>query len=248
MQPNINELLLGALLIFLATTAGAALIYVVKNLSARSQAALMSFSAGMMAFASAEMFLQSEKMSGLLMTCTGIAVGAGTVLLFERLIPHIHSRMLKRGELEHSKKKAALLAGTIAIHNLPEGFAVASAFASSTPLGWLVAWTIAIQDIPEGFLVSAPASVYGIKKRMSFFYGAFSGFAEAVAVVIGFVFLGAIAPLIPISLAFSSGAMAYVVLVELLPDAFASGRAKIASLAMIAGFLFALLLAGIFAM
>jgi ZIP family zinc transporter len=127
---------------------------------------------------------------------------------------------LRKSELSHTKRKAALVAGIITLHNVPEGFAIASAFAGSTQLGWLVAASMALQDIPEGLLVAAPLAVYGVGRERSFKYAFFSGVAEAGAAVIAFSALSLATALVPAALAFSSGAMGYLVLAELVPDAF----------------------------
>ena len=74
-------------------------------------------------------------------------------------------------------------------------------------------------------------------------FGILSGVVEGLAVIFGFVFLSNLAPLVPIALSFSAGAMAYVVLVELLPDAFRCGRERVAGISLLCGFGIAFLLA-----
>jgi len=212
-----SDLLLGASLAFAATTAGAALVLPVKGMDGRLFALLASFSGGVMAFSALEMLTQSHAISGDLTALAGLALGLCAFYVIERLLPHAHAFM-GRAPLAKEKKKAALLAGTITLHNIPEGFAIASAFAASPPLGWLVAGTIAIQDFPEGLIVSAPLMAYGIGKRHSFFWGAFSGLVEFLAAMAGFLFLSAVAAATPFALAFSAGAMAFVTFSELLPD------------------------------
>jgi zinc transporter, ZIP family len=237
---------LGAGLAFAATSAGAALILPVKKLKRKLYGAIIAFSAGVMGFAAIEMLLQSHAAAGDVFALAGLALGLCAFLALDRLLPHAHAMVNKNASLAHGKKKAALLAGTITLHNIPEGFAIASAFAASPSLGWLVAVSIAIQDFPEGLLVSAPLSAYGVRSAHSFLWGAFSGFVEFAAAIAGFAFLSMVQAVTPFALAFSAGAMAYVTAFELLPDAF-SDKGKMAPLmAFACGVAIAFVLARLF--
>jgi len=145
------------------------------------------------------------------------------------------------------ERKSALLAGAVILHNIPEGLAVGFAFASSASLGWLVAASIAIQDIPEGLLVSAPLACYCMRHKNAIGFGVLSGIVEGVAAIFGFVFLSALSPLVPFALSLSAGAMAYVILVELLPDSFRGGKERLAGIFLLAGFALAFSLSKIIA-
>ena len=240
------DLFLGALLAFASTTAGAALVLPIKDMKGKLFALLASFSGGVMAYSAVEMLLQSHAISGNLTALAGLGLGLCAFYILEKLLPHAHAFM-NRAPMEQKKKKAALLAGTITLHNIPEGFAIASAFAASGPLGWLVAITIAIQDFPEGLIVSAPLMAYGIGARHSFFWGAFSGFVEFLAAIVGFLFLSAVATATPFALAFSAGAMAFVTFSELMPDALRTGDKKSVVLIFILGVVLAFGMALVFA-
>jgi ZIP family zinc transporter len=135
----------------------------------------------------------------------------------------------------------------MALHNIPEGFAIASAFAASPALGWLVTTSIAIQDVPEGLVASAPLACCGVSQKRSIFWGVFSGFAEFVAAIFGFIFLSIIGTLVPFALSFSAGAMAYVVVFELLPDALKGPMRNLSAITFIFGIVFAVVLASFFA-
>jgi ZIP family zinc transporter len=162
-------------------------------------------------------------------------MGTVSFLAVDKLLPHAHLALVG-ATLHDSKRKVALYVGTITIHNIPEGFAVASAFAGSPALGWLVTMSIALQDIPEGLIVSAPVAGYGVATRHSFAWGVFSGVVEFAAAILGFLFLRVVAPCTPWALGFSAGAMAYVVLSELLPDAMQAENRMVALGAAIVGF------------
>lgn len=236
-----TELFIAAVIAGLATSLGAFGVLPFKKISGRTYTVLLAFSAGLMAFTSIEMFGQARE-AGDIIAVAGLVLGFSAVLIAERLIPHIHL-WVRRKHITPEKKKVTLIVGTVALHNIPEGFAIASAFAVSNPLGWLVTAAISLQDVPEGFLISAPLACYGIEGKKCVKYGVLSGVVEFAAAVIGFLLLSLIISAIPVALAFSAGAMLFVIFVELLPDAFRKGMEYIAAVSFIAGAVLALSLA-----
>jgi len=238
------DVFLGALVVFLATGAGSVAIIALGKIGKGSYPALLSFSAGVMAFSALEMLGTAHQQSGNAVTAAGLVLGMLTLFILERTLPHAHG-IAKKGEA--SGRKGLLIAGAVALHNIPEGLAVASAFASSVPLGWLVTASIALQDVPEGLLISMPLACYGMRMRRCIDYGVLSGAVEAAAAVIGYLLLSAIAPAVPLGLAFSAGAMTYVILVELLPDALKDGGEWRSALSFVAGGLLAFGIAQLFA-
>lgn len=229
-----TEVFAGAFVAMLATSVGAALVLLVKRTDCHFYSFMLAFAAGVMFFSAWEMVNESLVGTSLEVVLLGVAVGIAFIAILERFIPHIHM-LVRKKEITASKKKAALLVGTITLHNLPEGLAIASAFAASGPLGWLVAGAMALQDIPEGFMISAPLYCYGVKGSRAVGMGVFSGFVEFAAAVVGFFFLSAFAFLIPFGLSFSAGAMLFLVFVELMPDAMANKNERNAVLSFIGG-------------
>ncbi|MDD4872130.1 MAG: ZIP family metal transporter [Kiritimatiellae bacterium] len=211
-------LILGASLAMLATSVGAAGVLAFKKVNDHLYSRIIAFSAGMMAFSAFEMIMESHAAVGHRMAVAGVLIGIITFAVLDKLLPHTH-QLLLGSEMPDTKRKAALLVGTITIHNIPEGFAIASAFADSSALGWLVAISIALQDIPEGMIVSAPVACYGATRKRAFLWGAFSGLVEFIGAIVGFLFLKFATTTTPFALGFSGGAMFCVILLELLPDA-----------------------------
>ncbi|MEM4272086.1 MAG: ZIP family metal transporter [Candidatus Bilamarchaeaceae archaeon] len=229
-----TEVFAGAFIAMLATSLGAALVLFIKKIDCHLYSFMLAFAAGIMFFSAWEMANESLLSTVPEIVGLGVAVGIAFIALLERFIPHLHM-IIRKKEITTSKKKATLLVGTITLHNVPEGLAIASAFAASGPLGWLVAGAIALQDIPEGFMISAPLSCYGMKSSRAVEMGVFSGLAEFAAAVIGFFFLSTFAFLIPFGLSFSAGAMLYLVFVELMPDAMGNKNERNAIASFIAG-------------
>lgn len=229
-----TDLILGATVACLATSLGSLFILAFRHTDKRMNTAALAFAAGVMAFSAVEMFTQAHKAIGDLTAAAGFLIGVAFLFVIEKTLPHIHY-ILSKKELAHPKKKAALIAGSIALHNVPEGFAIAAAFANSTPLGWLVTAAMSLQDIPEGLMVSAPLASYGMNKKTAIGFGIFSGVIEFAAAVAGFLLISIASAIAPIALAFSAGAMAYVVFVELLPDAFVQKQERLAAMAFLGG-------------
>ena len=229
------KLIMGATVVLLATCVGAAGVFAVHRIGKVVYGVIVALCAGVMSFSVLEMINEAHAMSGHVTALAGLLAGMVAFLVIDKLLPHAHLVLLG-AEITSSKRKVALLVGTITLHNIPEGFAVASAFATSAKLGWLVTVSIALQDIPEGLLVAAPVAWYGVAVRHSFWWGVFSGLVEFVAAIAGFLFLRAVSAARPLALGFSGGAMAYVVISELLPDVMEAENRYVALTAFIAGF------------
>ena len=120
-----------------------------------------------------------------------------------------------------------LLVMTITLHNIPEGLAVGVAFgalAANLPAASLagaiaLALGIGLQNFPEGAAVSIPMRREGLTRLKSFWFGQLSGVVEPIAGVLGAAAVIFIRPILPYALAFAAGAMIYVVIEELIPEA-----------------------------
>eukprot|EP00058_Branchiostoma_floridae_P010125 XP_002595613.1 hypothetical protein BRAFLDRAFT_200940 [Branchiostoma floridae] len=150
----------------------------------------------------------------------------------------------KAGQASISWRRIMLLIIAITVHNIPEGLAVGVGFAAvgKTPAATFesarnLAWGIGIQNFPEGLAVSLPLRGSGMSVWKSFWYGQLSGMVEPLAGVFGAVAMVIAEPLLPYALAFAAGAMVYVVVDDIIPEANTSGNAKLASWGCIVGFI-----------
>ncbi|XP_018309559.1 zinc transporter ZIP11-like isoform X1 [Mycetomoellerius zeteki] len=141
-------------------------------------------------------------------------------------------------------RRILLLIVAITVHNIPEGLAVGVGFgaigssASATfENARNLAIGIGIQNFPEGLAVALPLQAAGISTLKSFWYGQLSGMVEPIAGVLGAAGVTLAAPALPYALAFAAGAMIYVVIDDIIPEAHQSGNGKLASWAAIVGFL-----------
>lgn len=217
------------------------------------QKALLGFSSGVMMAASVwsllipAMDLSTERGMGkfsFLPAISGLLIGILLLLLFDRLIPHLHLNQTQPEGPKSSLQKTTMMILAVAIHNLPEGMAVGAVFAGLKNAGTEVTLAsafalsvgIAIQNFPEGAIISMPLKSEGISRRKSFLYGTLSGLVEpfgAIAVILLSDFL---IPLLPYLLSFAAGAMIYVIVEEIIPEASEGTHSNIATIGFAVGF------------
>lgn len=160
----------------------------------------------------------------------GFLFGGIFLYAIDKLLPHLHMG-LETAQAEGPKtnwQRSVLLVLAITLHNIPEGLAVGVAFGavasglgSSASIAGAVALAIGIglQNFPEGAAVSIPLRREGFSRSKAFLYGQASGIVEPIAGVIGAYTVVKMQHLLPYALAFAAGAMIYVVVEELIPEA-----------------------------
>ncbi|NXX14685.1 S39AB protein, partial [Podargus strigoides] len=143
-----------------------------------------------------------------------------------------------------SWRRILLMILAITIHNIPEGLAVGvgfgavgkSASATFQSASRNLAVGIGIQNFPEGLAVSLPLRGAGFSTWKAFWYGQLSGMVEPLAGIFGAFAVVVAEPLLPYALGFAAGAMVYVVMDDIIPEAQTSGNGKLASWTSILGF------------
>ena len=135
------------------------------------------------------------------------------------------------------QNKILLFVLAIAIHNLPEGIAAGVGFGGGdTTNAFLIAGGIALQNIPEGMVIIAPMLASGISKRRTFFIASMTGLVEVIGTFIGYFAVQVAEVILPFSLAFAGGTMLYVISDEMIPETHAHGSERGATYALLAGF------------
>ncbi|KAL3200536.1 hypothetical protein MRX96_013183 [Rhipicephalus microplus] len=141
-------------------------------------------------------------------------------------------------------KRIFLLVIAVTVHNIPEGLAVGVGFGaagssehSTFESARNLALGIGIQNFPEGLAVSLPLRGAGFSKWKSFWYGQLSGVVEPAAGVLGCLAVTMAQPLLPYALAFAAGAMVYVVVDDIIPEAQACSNGQLASWTTVVGFI-----------
>lgn len=143
-----------------------------------------------------------------------------------------------------------MLVLAVTLHNIPEGMAVGETFAGALTENSLMTIAgafalsvgIAIQNFPEGAIISLPLKSQGISKRRAFAYGALSGIVEPIAAVFTILLTGLVVPMLPYLLSFAAGAMIYVVVEELIPEAQSGAHSNISTIGVALGFVLMMIL------
>ena len=253
------EIFLGLMIPFIGTAAGAGCVFFLRNqLKPLVQKILLGFASGVMVAASVWSLLipamdQSESMGkfAFIPAAVGFLLGIGFLLLMDRVTPHLHMGCEKAEGPKCSLKKTTMLVLAVTLHNIPEGMAVGVVFAGmlanqaeiSLMAAMALSIGIAIQNFPEGAIISLPLrSEEGMGKGKAFLYGAVSGIVEPIAAGITILLFRFIQPLLPYLLAFAAGAMIYVVVEELIPEASEGEHSNIGTIGFAVGFVLMMIL------
>ncbi len=219
------------------TALGASLVFFFKSINKSVLNCMLGFAAGVMIAASFWSLLapgiemaEEQGQIAWLTAAIGFLAGGGFLYLVDKTLPHLHMG-LDRSQAEGVKtswQRSVLLVLAITLHNIPEGLAVGVAFgaAASGSLetaslagAMALAIGIGLQNFPEGAAVSIPLRREGFSRRKAFVYGQASGLVEPIAGVLGAFAVITMRPILPYALAFAAGAMIYVVIEELIPEA-----------------------------
>lgn len=252
------QILIGLLIPFLGTTLGSAMVFLLKNNINKSvEKLLLGFAGGVMMAASVwSLLIPSMEMSeqqgkiAWLAPAIGFLLGIVFLLILDSIIPHIHLDKKKPEGVRTKLKNATMLVLAVTLHNIPEGMAVGVIFAGAligntgiTIAGAIsLAIGIAIQNFPEGAIISMPLKSEGISKTRAFLYGTLSGIVEPISALITIVITESIVPILPYILAFSAGAMVYVVIEELIPESQLGEHSNIGTVGVALGFVIMMIL------
>ena len=251
-------LFLGLIIPLLGTMLGASFVFLMKDgMSARLQKSLLGFASGVMVAASVWSLLipdmEMEESRGawsVLPAAVGFLLGIGFLLALDELTPHLHLGADKPEGPRSRLSRTAMLALAVTIHNLPEGMAVGVVFGgaeqgvSTITLASAVAVSIgiAIQNIPEGAIIAMPMRAEGNSRWRSFVIGSLSGAVEPIGGLAVVLLASLLTPVLPYMLAFAAGAMFYVVVEELIPEASSGKHSNLSTIGFAFGFVLMMVL------
>ena len=241
-----EAILIGLLIPFAGTALGAAFVFFMKkDMPAWLQKVLMGFASGVMVAASVwSLLIPGMQMTDSIRPVTiGLLGGFAFLLLIDQVTPHLHVTGEAEGPRTHLSK-TTMLSLAVTIHNFPEGMAVGVALAGamSADVGMSVAGAlalslgIAIQNVPEGAIISMPLRAAGNSRWKSFWVGALSGAVEPVGGLLVVLLASIVTPAMPYLLSFAAGAMLYVVVEELVPEASQGPHSNVATIGFAIGF------------
>ncbi len=230
----------------------------------------------MISLAFLELVNEAWLMAGYLTATIGFGLGAGFMLAVDFFAPHIRfgEREIRERDcdeqaegagMRHGRrhqmglrfrrdrkfdpvlvKSGLLIAAGIAIHNLPEGFAVGAGFTRSPQFGLFIAMAILLHNIPEGIATALPLCEGGVRKRDALRTSILSGLVEPLGAILATLFLEVFNGLLPGALAFAGGVMVFITLDELIPAAREHGHHHLTAVGIILGALFVFILSGLF--
>lgn len=253
------QALIGTLFTWGVTALGAAGVFLSKEISRKVLDAMLGFAGGVMIAASYWSLLApsieiSEALGypGWLPPVVGFLLGGAVLFGIDKLLPHLHVGLpdTQSEGLKTTWQRSILLILAITLHNIPEGLAVGVAFGaagvgmSGASLSGAIALALGIglQNFPEGLAVSAPLRRSGLSSRKSFWYGQLSAVVEPIGGVLGAAAVFSMRQILPYALAFAAGAMIYVVVEELIPEAQQGKNSDIATIGLMIGFAVMMLL------
>lgn len=253
-----DGLIVGILVPFLGTTLGAACVLLMRReMPSFVQKGLTGFAAGVMVAASVwSLLIPSIEMTGktgaasILPAIVGFAAGILFLLFLDEIVPHQHIESRQSEGPKSRISRTTKLVFAVTLHNIPEGMAVGVALAAALDANAYMSMAgavalsvgIAIQNFPEGAIVSMPLRGAGNSRLRSFMIGTLSGIVEPIGAVLTLLLATFIVPVLPYLLAFSAGAMMYVVVEELIPETQQGTHSNIGTIGFAFGFILMMVL------
>jgi len=247
---------LGLLIPFIGTTLGSFLVFFIKgDLNVSVQKFLLGFASGVMIAASVwSLLIPAIDMNvgylSWVLPSFGFLLGILFLLVLDSIIPHLHLSSDKPEGIKSSLKRTTMLILAVTLHNIPEGMAVGVVFAGllsgnadiSLAGAYALSLGIAIQNFPEGAIISMPLRADGNSRFKSFLYGTLSGVVEPIGAVLIICLSKIFVPILPVLLSFAAGAMIYVVVEELIPEANCGEHSNIGVVGVSIGFVLMMIL------
>lgn len=236
------------------TALGASLVFLFKGMNRAFFDGMLGFTGGVMVAASFWSLLApgiemspGEGFAKVVPALVGFALGASFIFGLDKILPHLHVnfKMSEKEGIKTPWHKSVLLTLAITLHNIPEGLAVGVLFGGvaagfeGASIGGAVALALGIglQNFPEGFAVAMPLRRQGLSRWKSFNYGQLSAIVEPVAAVLGAWAVLTFEPILPYALCFAAGAMIFVVVEEVVPEAQQGNFTDISTMGFIGGFM-----------
>lgn len=254
-----NCTIIGLLIPLAGTVIGSAFVFFMRGeMKPRLQKTLLGFASGVMVAASVWSLLipsiefspTAEGWRAVMPAAVGFLMGMAFLLLIDYATPHLHLGDDKPEGPRSHLSRTAMLSLAVTIHNLPEGMAVGVVLAGasvgnagiSTAAALAMALGIAIQNVPEGAIISMPMRAAGNSRLKSFVIGSLSGAVEPLGALAVIVLTAWLTPAMPYMLAFAAGAMLYVVIEELIPEASEGEHSNMNTIGFAIGFVLMMVL------
>lgn len=234
------------------TAFGSLGVLFISRLSRRLEDALLSIAAGIMLAATFFSLLspgleyagmQHGAVLSVGIVSSGVLLGAVTLFAIHQNVPHEHFQLGREGAAATELSRIWLFIIAITLHNFPEGMAVGVGFAGGELSNGLpLALGIGLQNIPEGLAISVALLSVGYAKKRCALVGALSGLVEPMGGLFGAVAVSSTAALMPWALAFSAGAMLFIISDEIIPETHSADNKSLATFSLLGGFVIMMVL------
>jgi len=200
----------------LATGLGALPLLVRRRLDRKWLGIAGGVTAGIMLAASFRLMNEGIGI-GAYRTIGGIVAGGLLIWFFQRFVRRDDEQYFE--EMAEGGRRAFLVLGVMTLHSFAEGLGVGVSFGDRAEFGVFIAIAIAIHNIPEGIAISLVMVPKGMPVWKAAMYSVFSSLPQPLLAVPAFLFVTAVQPFLPIGLGLAAGAMIWMVVAEILPDA-----------------------------
>ncbi len=221
----------------LGTTVGALLARAIPH-SQEMMSFWLGFAGGvMLSISGIELLPNALSHGAIWIVAAGFLVGGGVIWAADTFIPHVHVK-----DASSIARTGLLIAGGIALHNLPEGLAVGAGYGDTAQSGAAIAAAIGLHNIPEGMAMALPMLAGGIGFWPVVGIATFAGLVTPIGAIIGSWFADLSSSMLAFSLAFAAGAMVYITSDELIPLSHKDGHSHFANAGVMIGFMVAALI------
>jgi zinc transporter, ZIP family len=230
-----------------STVLGAIILILLGIPGKKTMSFLLSFAGGiMLALTMFELMPEALKLGSLLTVIIGFILGCLLLYSIDLVLPHAHLSKSNELTIENPENfpetdRAVIRTGYlvffgIALHNLPEGLAIGAGLEASPELGLYLAIAIGLHNIPEGLAVAGPLKAGGLSNVKVMLFTLCAGLMTVVGTAIGLLLVNISEMMLSGMLAFAAGAMIYIVIDELIPQAIRL-HSHIANLGLFTGIL-----------
>jgi len=249
----------GILFIFIMNCLGAGTVFLSKKpFTPKASQLFLGFAAGVMIAASIWALLipafeeaHYGPLPEWIPAIFGFLLGVLFLMLLDHMIPHVHHVKDVQEGKPTKAKRTTLLLWAIILHYIPEGIAIGLAFSLALALGGegavfasaiALSIGIGVHNFPESAVVSMLFKQEGLSNFKSFLLGSLAGTVDLAVAVLTLFLAAWLMPAMPWLLAFAAGAMMYVVIKEMIPEAQLGEHSRIGTMSVMIGFLFMLFL------
>lgn len=201
----------------LATTLGSLLVLVFGKPKERVLASLLAGAGGVMfAVVSVDLLPNAWQIGPPLQVGVGFILGLVFMYLAEIRL-NVSNNTLPLSRRQRLKRTGLLVAAGIALHDLPEGMAIAVSQEVAPDLGFLIFIAITLHNLPEGMATTAPLKMAGIRWWKILLLNIGIAFFTPLGALVGLLALEGVQNSLAFFLSLAAGAMSFLVFAELWP-------------------------------